>query len=182
MQTLTGNNVALDLEEGIAQAARLQPIEVPKEAQEAVLEFITRRLEQLLVDEGCGVEAVKAVLSERGANAAIAAQSARELQVCWHPRHALVNLQPASEPCQAAVAAHHVSRPIAHMPSVLGRRSCKGWLNVWSALAAVHLRQMFEGGFGTRTGSPCDDHHNRRDATSQWRGSASCTCSPVIVP
>ena len=85
MQTLTSNNTPLDLEAGIAHAARLQPIEVPKEAEEAVLEFITRRLEQLLVDEGRGVEAVKAVLSERGANPAIAAQSARELQVCCDP-------------------------------------------------------------------------------------------------
>ena len=88
MQTLTANNVSLNLEEGIAHAARLQPIEVPKEVQEAVLEFITRRLEQLLVDEGCGVEAVKAVLSERGANPAIAAQSARELQVRSAPKQA----------------------------------------------------------------------------------------------
>ena len=81
MQTLTGNSVSLNLEEGIAQAARLQPIDVPEEAREAVLEFIARRLEQLLVDEGCGVEAVKAVLSERGANPSVSAQSARELQV-----------------------------------------------------------------------------------------------------
>ena len=52
-----------------------------REALEGVLEFVTRRLEQLLVDEGCGIEVIKAVLSERGANPTIAAQSARELQV-----------------------------------------------------------------------------------------------------
>ena len=49
--------------------------------QAAVVDFVTRRLEQLLVDGGCAVEAVKAVLSERGGCPAIAAQSARELQV-----------------------------------------------------------------------------------------------------
>ena len=91
MQALTGNKASLDLEEAVAQAAQLQPIEVPREIQEGVLEFILRRLEQLLVDEGCGVEAVKAVLSERGANPSIIAQSARELQVrcvcCKQPTH-----------------------------------------------------------------------------------------------
>ena len=134
VQTLTGNNVSLDLEEGIAQAARLQPIEVPKEAQEAVLEFIARRLEQLLVDEGCGIEAVKAVLSERGGNPAIAAQSARELQVCWHPRPARMHPQAVSEPCQ--VAACCVLRLTAHMPGILGREGCMGsdtW-SVWVTL------------------------------------------------
>ena len=81
MQTLTENNISLDLREAAAQAAQLQQVTVPEEALEGVLDFVARRLEQLLVDEGCGVEAVKAVLSERGSNPAVAAQSARELQV-----------------------------------------------------------------------------------------------------
>ena len=81
MQTLTENNISLDLREAAAQAAQLQQVVVPEEALEGVLDFVARRLEQLLVDEGCGVAAVKAVLSERGSNPAIAAQSARELQV-----------------------------------------------------------------------------------------------------
>lgn len=80
-QALTGNDINLDLGEAAAQAAQLQPIAVSGEALEGVLEFVTRRLEQLLVDEGCGIEVIKAVLSERGANPTIAAQSARELQV-----------------------------------------------------------------------------------------------------
>lgn len=86
-QALTGNNISLDLGEAAAHAARLQPIPVSGEAVEGVLEFVTRRLEQLLVDEGCGVEVVKAVLSERGANPSIAAQSARELQVWSRTPH-----------------------------------------------------------------------------------------------
>ena len=81
MQALTRNNMNLDLGEAMAAAARLQPITVQTVALEGVLEFVARRLEQLLVDEGCSIEAVKAVLSERGATPAIAAQSARELQV-----------------------------------------------------------------------------------------------------
>ena len=81
LQTLTANNISLDLREAAAQAAQLQQVTVPKEALEGVLDFVARRLEQLLVDEGCSIEAVKAVLSERGSNPAVAAQSARELQV-----------------------------------------------------------------------------------------------------
>ncbi len=82
-QALKGNHVSLDLGEAAAQAARLQPIPVSGEALEGVLDFVARRLDQLLVDEGCDIEVVKAVLSERSANPSIAAQSARELQV-WH--------------------------------------------------------------------------------------------------
>ena len=46
-----------------------------------MLEFVARRLEQLLVDRGCSVEAARAVLAERAACPASAALSARELQV-----------------------------------------------------------------------------------------------------
>ena len=40
---------------------------------------MTRRLEQYLVDSGCGIEAVRAVLAERGDDPAFAAETAREL-------------------------------------------------------------------------------------------------------
>ncbi len=42
---------------------------------------MVRRLEQLLVDEGLRVEAVRAVLSQRGNNPALAAVSARNAHV-----------------------------------------------------------------------------------------------------
>ena len=40
-----------------------------------------RRLEQLLVDSGSPVEAVRAALRERGTNPALAASTAREIKV-----------------------------------------------------------------------------------------------------
>jgi glycyl-tRNA synthetase len=43
------------------------------------VEYMTRRLEQYLVDSGCGIEAVRAVLAERGDDPAFAAETAREL-------------------------------------------------------------------------------------------------------
>lgn len=46
-----------------------------------VLDFVARRLEVLLVDEGAQPEVVRAVLAQRGGNPALAAASVRELQV-----------------------------------------------------------------------------------------------------
>lgn len=82
MQALVSNEVRLDLEAALAAAAAAQPIAVDAAATAAVLDFVTRRLEQLLVDNGCGPEVVRAVLSERGADPFAAARSARDLQVC----------------------------------------------------------------------------------------------------
>ena len=47
-----------------------------------VAEFVMRRLEQMLVDGGTTVEAVRAALAERSADPCLAAQTARDLQVC----------------------------------------------------------------------------------------------------
>lgn len=42
--------------------------------------FVVRRLEQLLVDRGAGVEVVRAVLAERGSEPARAARTVREME------------------------------------------------------------------------------------------------------
>ena len=80
LEALVGNNVRLDLPAAVAAAADLQAIPVAPEARAAVADFVTRRLEQLLVDGGCCVEAVRAALAERGADPALAAATARDLQ------------------------------------------------------------------------------------------------------
>jgi glycyl-tRNA synthetase beta subunit len=81
MQTLVTNGVRLDLPAAVAAAAAEQPVKVTTEVQNQVVTFVTRRLEQLLVDGGCGPEPVKAALAERGFDPALAAQTARDLQV-----------------------------------------------------------------------------------------------------
>jgi len=43
---------------------------------------VVRRLEQMLVDGGTTIEAVRAALAERSADPCLAAQTARDLQVC----------------------------------------------------------------------------------------------------
>ena len=46
-----------------------------------VTDFVQRRLEQLLVDSGVCIEAVRAVVPQRGYNPHLAATSAHQLQV-----------------------------------------------------------------------------------------------------
>ena len=58
-----------------------QPVEVTAEQLAEAETFVMRRLEQLLVDEGNTVQAVRAVISQRGADPAITATTVRDLQV-----------------------------------------------------------------------------------------------------
>ena len=81
MQVLIGNNVPFDLPSALEQAAPLQPIPISEQQLQQVTQFVVRRLEQLLVDGGTSVEAVRAVLRQRGNSPALAAASANQLQV-----------------------------------------------------------------------------------------------------
>jgi glycyl-tRNA synthetase len=51
------NNVQLSLSSAVSLAAAAQPVKVDAKAQAAVLDFVGRRLEQLLVDAGVPAEA-----------------------------------------------------------------------------------------------------------------------------
>ena len=75
----SGDGLHIDLVSAIDAAAAVQPIAVGKDAREAVLEFIQRRLEQILVDDNVQVEAVRSALGERGRDPALAAATAREI-------------------------------------------------------------------------------------------------------
>ena len=70
-----------DLPLALAQAAPLQPIPISEQQIQQVVDFVLRRLEQVLVDGGTSVEAVRAVLRQRGNSPALAAESAQQLQV-----------------------------------------------------------------------------------------------------
>ena len=73
------SNSRCDLRAALAEAVALQPVECGDDVVDECLEYMTRRLEQYLVDSGCGVEAVRAVLAERGGDPAVAAVTARAL-------------------------------------------------------------------------------------------------------
>jgi glycyl-tRNA synthetase len=78
LQVLLASGARLDLPAAVDAAAEAQPVPVPPAARAEVLDFVSRRLEQLLVDGGAAVEAVRAALAERGRDAALAAATARE--------------------------------------------------------------------------------------------------------
>ena len=79
---LIGNKVPFDIPLALAEAAPLQPISISQQQIQQATDFVIRRLEQVLVDGGTSVEAVRAVLRHRGNSPALAAASAQELQVC----------------------------------------------------------------------------------------------------
>jgi len=79
LQTLVGNGVRLDLRAAAAEAAAKQPLTVGEDVLVSALEFVERRLEQLLLDRGLPAQAVRAALAERGSDPALAAETATEL-------------------------------------------------------------------------------------------------------
>lgn len=80
LQVLLAKTISLDLQAAIQASAKVQPITVGGDVPAAVLEFIQRRLEQILTDGGVPVEAVRAALKERGHDAASTARTAREIK------------------------------------------------------------------------------------------------------
>ena len=81
LQVLIGNNVPFDLPSALEQAAPLQPIPISQQQIQQVTDFVIRRLEQVLVDGGASIEAVRAVLRQRPNSPALAAASVHQLQV-----------------------------------------------------------------------------------------------------
>eukprot|EP00740_Mantoniella_antarctica_P015918 CAMPEP_0181369404 /NCGR_PEP_ID=MMETSP1106-20121128/12754_1 /TAXON_ID=81844 /ORGANISM="Mantoniella antarctica, Strain SL-175" /LENGTH=1063 /DNA_ID=CAMNT_0023485887 /DNA_START=49 /DNA_END=3236 /DNA_ORIENTATION=- len=79
VQALVSTGVRCDLRAALREAAALQPVACNETAVNECAEYITRRLEQYLVDDGCGVEAVRSALAERGGDPAWAAATARAL-------------------------------------------------------------------------------------------------------
>jgi glycyl-tRNA synthetase len=79
LQTLVGNGIGVDLRAAASAAAELQPITVSEETLDTALDFVERRLEQLLLDRGLAAQAVRAALAERGSDPALAAETATDL-------------------------------------------------------------------------------------------------------
>jgi len=80
LQILIERAVNLDLRQAIAAAAKVQAVEVRAQTEATVLDFILRRLEQMLVDQGHRRDRIVPVLHARGAAPALATASVRELE------------------------------------------------------------------------------------------------------
>uniref|UniRef100_A0A5B6Z5F0 glycine--tRNA ligase n=1 Tax=Davidia involucrata TaxID=16924 RepID=A0A5B6Z5F0_DAVIN len=81
VQMLVENNRNLDLRHALQLAAAVQPLKVDAGTIGDVLQFVTRRLEQFLVDKGISSEVVHAILMERANWPYLAAKSAYKMEV-----------------------------------------------------------------------------------------------------
>ena len=108
-----------DLPIALTQAAPLQPIPITEDQIQQVMDFVLRRLEQVLVDGGISVEAVRAVLRQRGNSPALAAESAQQLQVGLSTVSALPS-------CPALPPAWDCSTSA--LPSLLFKPTSEAWI------------------------------------------------------
>ncbi|KAE8773963.1 Glycyl-tRNA synthetase 2, chloroplastic/mitochondrial [Hordeum vulgare] len=79
VQILVENKKNFDLTKALTLVAELQPIRIDSDIINEVVQFVTRRLEQLLVDEGINCEIVRLVLMERANCPYLASQTAAEM-------------------------------------------------------------------------------------------------------
>jgi glycyl-tRNA synthetase len=98
VQPLIKKEIPFDLREAVKQAAKLQPINVTKELQDQVLDFLAGRLAVLLKDEGYRYDVVEAVLAEQSASPYFAHKAIRQLQV-WVEREDWREILPAFARC-----------------------------------------------------------------------------------
>ncbi|KAK1274219.1 hypothetical protein QJS04_geneDACA012516 [Acorus gramineus] len=80
VQVLVENDINLNLEHALRLAADVQPIGLDANIINDAHQFVTRRLEQLLVDKGINSEIVRSVLVERANWPSLAAQSAIKME------------------------------------------------------------------------------------------------------
>ncbi|HEX9839154.1 MAG TPA: glycine--tRNA ligase subunit beta, partial [Anaerolineales bacterium] len=100
VQPLIEHHISFDLREAVSKTAKLQPVEVSKEVQNQVLQFITGRLAVVLKDMGYKYDVVDAVLAEQrnAANPAAAAEAVKQLQA-WVEREDWPSILPAFARC-----------------------------------------------------------------------------------
>jgi glycyl-tRNA synthetase len=85
VQPLIEHNVDFDLAGAVKKSAKTQPIEVNKETQNKILEFITGRLKVVLNDSGYKFDVVDAVLAAQSNNPAGTVRAVKQLQA-WTER------------------------------------------------------------------------------------------------
>ncbi|GAU20209.1 hypothetical protein TSUD_352730, partial [Trifolium subterraneum] len=80
VQLLVEKDKNLDFKEALELAADVQPIKVNPQVIDEVRQFVTRRLEQFLVDKGVSAEIVRSILAERANFPCLAAKSAYKME------------------------------------------------------------------------------------------------------
>jgi len=98
VQLLIEKRIRFDVREGLAAAARLQPVEVKPEVIDAAVEFVAGRLHGLLLDKGFRYDVVDAVERVNATNPALAAEQAAVLEA-WVSRDDWGTILPAYSRC-----------------------------------------------------------------------------------
>ena len=98
VQLLIEKRIRFDVREGLAAAARLQPVEVKPEVIDAAVEFVAGRLHGLLLDKGFRYDVVDAVERVNATNPALAAEQAGVLNA-WVRRDDWGTILPAYSRC-----------------------------------------------------------------------------------
>ncbi|KAJ4951783.1 hypothetical protein NE237_028615 [Protea cynaroides] len=80
VQVLVEHDKNLDLKNALGLAADVQPVQVDATTIDDVLHFVTRRLEQFLVDKGISPEVVRSILLERANWPCLATKSALKME------------------------------------------------------------------------------------------------------
>uniref|UniRef100_A0A803M9K5 glycine--tRNA ligase n=1 Tax=Chenopodium quinoa TaxID=63459 RepID=A0A803M9K5_CHEQI len=83
VQLLVENNKDLNFRHSLELAAEVQPVKVDSSTIDDVQQFVTRRLEQYLVDRGINSEVVRSVLIERANWPCLAAKSAVKMEALF---------------------------------------------------------------------------------------------------
>jgi glycyl-tRNA synthetase len=107
VEPLIDLDIDFDVREAVAQAAKLQPVEVSDEVQAQVLDFIAGRLSVLLKDK-CRYDVVDAVLAAQSANPASAARAVEQLQA-WVDREDWEQILPGYARCVRIIRSASVS-------------------------------------------------------------------------
>ncbi len=85
VQILLARGFTFSIREGLIEASRLMPVEVPAGTVDAALAFVVGRLQGILRDAGFAYDVVEAVLAARGDDPAGAREAARQLSA-WVKR------------------------------------------------------------------------------------------------
>ncbi|XP_058221718.1 glycine--tRNA ligase, chloroplastic/mitochondrial 2 isoform X1 [Rhododendron vialii] len=80
VQVLVEQNRNLDLRHALELAAAVQPLKIDAGSIDDVHQFVTRRLEQFLVDKGISSEVVRSILTERANWPCLAAKSSYKME------------------------------------------------------------------------------------------------------
>ncbi|GAB2222126.1 hypothetical protein Droror1_Dr00013328 [Drosera rotundifolia] len=83
VQVLVEKDKDLDLRLALEISAKVQPIKIDASIIDEVHQFVTRRLEQYLVDKEINSEVVRSVLAERGNWPSLAAKTAEKMDVLY---------------------------------------------------------------------------------------------------